>query len=225
MPARTIAIGDIHGCAAALATVLEAVDPQPDDTIITLGDYVDRGDDVKGALDQLIALSQRCRLIPLLGNHDEMLLDIVDGKRRLLEAWLKFGGSTTLASYDCTVPDELPEEHIEFLKSCRPFYEADEHFYVHANYIRSLPLDKQPGRVLRWESLDDRRPGRHFTEKRAIVGHTSQKSGEVLDLGYLKCIDTRCYGEGWLTAMDVPTGQLWQADKRGQPRNGTRFEA
>jgi serine/threonine protein phosphatase 1 len=225
MPVRTIAIGDIHGCAAALATVLKAVDPQPDDTIITLGDYVDRGDDVKGALDRLIALSQRCTLIPLLGNHDEMLLDIVDGKRRLLEAWLNFGGNTTLASYDCTVPEELPEEHVDFLKNCRPFYEADEHFYVHANYIRSLPLDKQPGRVLRWESLDDRRPGRHFTEKRAIVGHTSQKSGEVLDLGYLKCIDTRCYGEGWLTAMDVHTGQLWQADKRGQPRNRSRFEA
>jgi serine/threonine protein phosphatase 1 len=154
-----------------------------------------------------------------------MLLDIVDGKRRLLEAWLNFGGNTTLASYDCTVPEELPEEHVDFLKNCRPFYEADEHFYVHANYIRSLPLDKQPGRVLRWESLDDRRPGRHFTEKRAIVGHTSQKSGEVLDLGYLKCIDTRCYGEGWLTAMDVHTGQLWQADKRGQPRNRSRFEA
>ncbi|HQU45034.1 MAG TPA: hypothetical protein PK867_19615 [Pirellulales bacterium] len=41
-----IAIGDIHGCAAAL----KAIDPRPDDTLITLGDYVDRGIDSKGVL-------------------------------------------------------------------------------------------------------------------------------------------------------------------------------
>jgi serine/threonine protein phosphatase 1 len=39
---RTIAIGDIHGCAAALAALLEAVRPGPDDTLVTLGDYIDR---------------------------------------------------------------------------------------------------------------------------------------------------------------------------------------
>jgi serine/threonine protein phosphatase 1 len=47
MPARKIAIGDIHGCSTALAALVQAIDPQPDDTIITLGDYVDRGIDSK----------------------------------------------------------------------------------------------------------------------------------------------------------------------------------
>ena len=51
MPARTIAIGDIHGCSTALAALIDAIDLQPDDTVVTLGDYVDRGLDSKGVLD------------------------------------------------------------------------------------------------------------------------------------------------------------------------------
>ncbi len=219
MPDRTIAIGDIHGCAKALATVIEAIDPQPGDTLVTLGDYVDRGADSKGVIEQLIELEGRCRLIALLGNHDEMLLQILGGKRRLLGDWLSFGGNTTLASYDCVVPDNMPGAHIDFLKRCVPSYETDDYFFVHANYIRSLPLAKQPGRVLCWESLNERRPGSHFSGKKAIVGHTSQKDGEILDLKYLKCIDTCCYGNGWLTALDVDSGSLWQADKEGKARS------
>jgi len=47
---RTIAIGDIHGCSIAFDALIEAIDPQPDDTVIPLGDYVDRGIDSKGGL-------------------------------------------------------------------------------------------------------------------------------------------------------------------------------
>ena len=79
MPGRIIAIGDIHGYSAALAALLEAIAPRAEDTIVTLGDYVDRGPDSPGALDQLIALAARCRLVPLLGNHDEMLLYLHHG--------------------------------------------------------------------------------------------------------------------------------------------------
>jgi serine/threonine protein phosphatase 1 len=50
------------------------------------------------------------------------------------------------------------------------------------------------------------------------VGHTPQKSGEVLDLGYLKCIDTYCHGGGWLTALEVGTGKVWQANLAGEMR-------
>jgi serine/threonine protein phosphatase 1 len=56
---RTIAIGDIHGCAIALAKLIDAVAPQPDDTVVPLGDYVDRGIDSRGVIDQLISLAGR----------------------------------------------------------------------------------------------------------------------------------------------------------------------
>lgn len=216
MAGRLVAIGDIHGCSAALSSVLAAVGPRPDDTIVTLGDYVDRGPDSRGVLAQLIALAERCRLIPILGNHDEMLLDILSGLHFLLNDWLTFGGDATLASYDCALPREIPPEDIDFLQSCRAWHESDAHFFVHASYLPNVPLKKQPPEVIRWESIRDRPPGPHRSGKTAIVGHTSQWDGQILDLGHLKCIDTCVYGDGCLTAMDVDSGQLWQADKHGR---------
>jgi len=220
MPGRTIAVGDIHGCTAALKAILEAIDPQADDTIVTLGDYIDRGPDSRGTIDTLIELPSRCQLIPLLGNHDEMLLDIRAG-RPGFDDWLSFGGGVTLMSYDCRLPEEIPQEHIDFLENCVDYHETDTHIFVHASYVPKLPMDDQPGLALRWDSLRNRPPGPHYSGKLVIAGHTSQKNGEILDLDhYLKCIDTYCYGDGWLTALDVHTGQLWQADKFGKMKSG-----
>jgi serine/threonine protein phosphatase 1 len=72
--------------------------------------------------------------------------------------------------------------------------------------------------MLRWESLRATTPGPHESGKTVIVGHSSQKSGEILDLGHLACIDTFCYGGGWLTALDVKTGDVWQASRDGTMR-------
>ena len=79
-------------------------------------------------------------------------------------------------------------------------------------------MDEQPTEVLRWESLRDGIPGPHVSGKRAIVGHSSQKSGEILDVGHLVCIDTYCYGGGWLTALDVDTDEVWQVNRQGELR-------
>lgn len=215
---RTIAVGDVHGCLAALRTLLGAVAPRPGDTIVTLGDYVDRGPDSRGVMDELITLKQQCRLVSLLGNHDEMFLDICAGETSIFGEWLLYGGDATLLSYDRAVPEAVPDEHVDFLKNCRPFYETERHFFVHGSYDARLPLEDQPPAVLRWESLRDRQPGPHSCGKLAIVGHTAQKDGRILDLGYLKCIDTCCYGAGWLTVLDIESGQVWQAGKDGKLR-------
>jgi serine/threonine protein phosphatase 1 len=217
MPDRIIAIGDIHGCSAALDAVLAAIDPRPGDTIVTLGDYIDRGPDARGAIDRLLALAKRCRLVPILGNHDEMLLEIVSYRPSLLADWLSFGGDATLASYGGRL-EQIPEEHVAFLRDCVSWHESDGHFFVHASYDPRKPLNKQPLDVLRWESIRDRVPGPHRSGKVAVLSHTSQKNGEVLDLGHLICIDTWVYGDGWLTALEVQSGQLWQADKNGRMR-------
>lgn len=71
---RILVIGDIHGCAVALRTLLYAVCLQPGDMVITLGDYIDRGPESYQVLEILIALYKQGGLIPLRGNHEMLFL-------------------------------------------------------------------------------------------------------------------------------------------------------
>lgn len=223
MRPRTIAIGDVHGCAPALIALLDLIRPRPEDTIVTLGDYVNRGPDSRGVLDRLIALEGECTLIPILGNHDQVLLAALAGEPRALSELLDMGGKATLASYGAgriTEADleRISPSHREFLGRCRDYHEAPTHLFVHAQYVPDLDMDEQSPLWLRWESLRDGVPGPHISGKRAIVGHTSQRSGEILDLGHIVCIDTFCCGGGWLTALDVDTDATRQVDRLGRPR-------
>ena len=72
---RTIAIGDIHGHADELRRLIDEIEPQIEDIINPLGDYVNRGPDSCGVIQTLIELGEKCRVLPILGNHDEMMLD------------------------------------------------------------------------------------------------------------------------------------------------------
>ena len=63
---RIIAIGDIHGCSTALATLIDAIEPTPLDTLVFLGDCIDRGPDSRGVIQQVIDLGERCQVVPLL---------------------------------------------------------------------------------------------------------------------------------------------------------------
>ena len=228
MAGRTIAIGDIHGCRAALAALVEVIRPSSGDTLVFLGDYIDRGPDSRGVLDRIIALREQCSVIPLLGNHEEMLLAAVQD-HTALRLWLCCGGRKTIASYSTrlrlpTHPDSLlsllPEEHLVFLQTCQLYYETDTHLFLHAGYVPERPLAEQPVEALRWQYVDPQVARPHCSGKVAIVGHTPQQDGKILDLGFLQCIDTNCHGGGWLTALEVHTGQVWQADARGRLRGG-----
>lgn len=217
MGPRTIAVGDIHGCSTALAALIDLIVVEPDDMLVTLGDYVDRGIDSKGVLDYLIALADLCRFVPLLGNHDEMMLH-AKGGRSDFQFWLNCGGDAALDSYGSTSQIELiPAAHVRFLERCRPFFEIDTHFFVHANYKPDVPLDRQDDHTLRWLSLRDFVPGPHCSGKIAVLGHTPKP--EVLDLGHLVCIDTGCCSGGWLTGLDVTSGKTWQVNEKGLPRS------
>ena len=224
MSGRTIAIGDVHGCSKALAARLDAIQPGPGDTLVTLGDYVDRGPDSRGVLDQLLALTGACHLVALSGNHEELLTDAL-ADVRALRRWLTLGGTDTLRSYGWTpggprrrLADWIPKPHRDFLAACRPYHETDTHLFVHAGFVPELPLDQQPGQALRWRVTDAQTTLPHCSGKVAVVGHTPQTSGEVLNLGYLVCIDTNCARGGWLTALDTTRGRFWQADRAGRLR-------
>ena len=209
MADRVIAIGDIHACSIAFSRLIDAIQPGPCDTIVTLGDYVSRGPDGRGVIDQLIALRDRCTLVSLLSNHDQLLLQNRCMRTEIAGQPLRDPGNGS---------ERFRDEHFLFLETCEMFFEIDTHFFVHANYDPKKRIADQDPFTMLWLSLDAHMPRRHFTRKTAIVGHTSQKSGEILDRGYLKCIDTFCHGGGWLTAMEVRTGQQWQVDQNGIDR-------
>jgi serine/threonine protein phosphatase 1 len=219
MPPRVIAIGDIHGCVAALRTVLEAIRPQSDDALVVLGDCIDRGPDSREVIDELLELREKCNLIPLLGNHEEMMLNVLDGKPQP-DDWLQCGGAATVKSYRGTDGQVLsiPDDHVDYIRSWGDFYETDSHFFAHASYEPERPLAQQHWQTMRWQSLKFGIPESHVSGKTAIVGHTSQKSGEILNVGHLVCIDTYCWGGGWLTALDATSGQVWQAARDGTMR-------
>ena len=215
---RVLAIGDIHGCDVALATLLEGLKPKADDVVVMLGDAIDRGPDSRGVLDRLLDLQDRCQLVCITGNHEQMLLESLDGDMPIHE-WLIHGGAETLDSYGHGAGVNAVEpRHIDFMRTWGDVYETDSHFFAHGNYVATRPLDRQPWTDLRWQSLAWHTPAPHASGKTAVLGHTSNKQGQVVNLGHLICIDTYCCGGYWLTAFDSTTGRLWQANEAGKFR-------
>jgi serine/threonine protein phosphatase 1 len=216
---RTFAIGDIHGCSTALHTLLDAINPQPDDRIVVLGDVIDCGPDSRGVIEQLIALSARCGLVLIQGNHEEMLFEALNGRddRRY---WESCGGVTTRRCYPDRDDRELIDpDHLRFLReNGRDYFETTDCIFVHASYFPNQPMTEQSGDTLRWEAVEPRRMVPHYSGKTVIAGHTPQTSGEVLDLGFLKLVDTDCSRGGWLTALEVSEGEVLQANQQGECR-------
>ena len=214
---RTIAIGDIHGCATALQRLLKEIQPTPKDTVIGIGDYVDRGMNSALVIETLIDLVSKCRFVPLIGNHELMMYKAIHNRKADFDFWYQHGGNATLASYGGRIED-IPQHHMTFLSHCVRFYETDSHFFIHANYESELPLSEQPDEVVFWQHIREIPPSVHMSGKIAVVGHTPQTEGTIRDLGHVKIIDTYCYGDQWLTALDVESGTIWQANNLGELR-------
>jgi serine/threonine protein phosphatase 1 len=221
---RVLAVGDIHGCLGPLNSLLDMVKPTKDDFVVTLGDYVDRGPDSKGVLDRLIELKRHLNLVCLRGNHEQMMVDAVRGTRSDKKMWLGVGGVQTLASYGI-VPggaetlDAIPREHWDFVNdSLVNYHETERFIFVHATVLPVIDMPDQPDYALLWDFLP--RAMRHHSGKMVVCGHTNQKSGVPKVVPGAVCIDTSVYAGGWLTCLDATSGRYWQADLRGNTREG-----
>ena len=218
MSGRTLAIGDIHGCDVALEKLLRALSIAPDDTVIVLGDAVDRGPGSKQVVERLLQLARECRLTFILGNHEEMLLDALT-EAAPIEGWLRYGGTATLSSYGGD-PGNIPPAHLDFFRSAVNFLETERDVFLHANLEPGIPLDRQQVEWLRWTHLSGFEIP-HPSGKRIVCGHTPQKSGYPLVMPGWICIDTFACGTGWLTCLDVATNDFCQANQLGNLRFGS----
>ena len=214
---RTLAIGDIHGCRRSLEAMADYAGFAGDDTIVTLGDYVDRGPDSRGVIEFLLELRKTSKLMHLRGNHEIMMTEAKAGRKALL-FWVGVGGRATLNSYGGSGLDDVPDSHWQFFDECVAFFENDTHFFVHANAVPDVPLEDQPDHVRYWEPFGS--PAPHQNGKTMVCGHTSQKSGVPINVGHAICIDTWACGGGWLTCLDTGSGVYWQTSEAGERQSG-----
>jgi len=217
---RTLAIGDVHGCHRALIALSNFVPFEEDDQIVMLGDYVDRGPHSKQVLEWVMQRVEQGNCIPLMGNHEIMLLAAVDGQMPIVQ-WEHCGGRETLRSYahgGMPSVDHIDPEHVDFIRNnLLRYHETETHLFAHAGMLANIPPDQQADYDLFWDRFD--LVGPHRSGKIVICGHTAQRSGIPANRGHAVCIDTWVYGQGWLTCLDVNSGRYWQADQYGNCRS------
>ena len=217
MSGRLLAVGDIHGCDRACSTLFRELALTSQDTLIVLGDVVDRGPGTPQVIDQLLELQSSCQLRLIQGNHEELMLGVIDGEYEV-DRWLPHGGKEVMAQYGGLL-SAIPHVHQDFLRSALPYWETGTEVFVHANLEPGVPLELQEREWLRWTRLSGHELPLE-TGQRVLCGHTPQGSGLPWKLRGWLCIDTACCRGGWLTAVDVQTDEVFQANQQGELRAG-----
>ncbi len=148
------AVGDVHGMLGKLNTLIARCEEHADGrpmTLIFIGDYLDRGPEVAGTVRYVMELERKApeRVIPLMGNHEMMALDVISGSMEE-KTWLLQGGAATLQSYGVCRARELPLELLAWLDSLRLAYDDGRRFFVHAGINPDKPLGAQNEFDLLW---------------------------------------------------------------------------
>ncbi len=208
------AIGDIHGCHDKLVRLMEKVlkDYNPaEDTLVFLGDYIDRGPDSFLVTDYLIRLKKHIPgIVFLRGNHEEMLSQYLTGLER--SSYLSNGGRQTLESYMAhnsgTGMYTVPREHLCFYSSLSLYYESEEYIFVHAGIREKVPLEDQKPEDLLWIRSQFVYSSCDFG-KRVVFGHTPFP--EPLVQNNKIGIDTGAVYGNRLTCVKLPEMEFYQA--------------
>jgi serine/threonine protein phosphatase 1 len=150
----TYAIGDVHGALHKLQCLVarceEHAEGRPHNYVF-VGDYIDRGPQSADVIRFLIALQAKMPngVVALAGNHEAMLLAIIDGEVPA-DDWLWQGGAATLQSYGVAEVRDLPRDHVDWLRALPRTYDDGRRFFVHAGVNPQLPLDAQDDFDLIW---------------------------------------------------------------------------
>jgi serine/threonine protein phosphatase 1 len=221
------AVGDIHGERERLDQLLDRLPLGPDDRLVFIGDYIDRGPDSKGVVDRLIELARERDCTFLLGNHESMFLDFIGWRGEAYfggDAFLLNGGDRTLGSYgyfDQAFPEpdslELPKDHADFYRGLKLFHLEGDYLFVHAGLGRHLSEEDDVAYALRriraedllWDRASAELP--HALGVTIVYGHTPAPDLQIrwnppFSIG----IDTGAVFGGRLTAIRLPDETLFQ---------------
>jgi len=217
---RLLIFGDVHGCDIAFESLLNDLQPGTEDTVILLGDVVDRGPSTRRVLDMALDIKRMSHLVFVQGNHEEMMLKAVSGQG--WNSWLRHGGAETLDSYGGAL-DRIPQSHWELIQNSIPYWQNESDICIHANLEPGISLETQSGRWLRWEKLTGMEYP-HPSGKRVICGHSAIRGGlPTVGDGWV-CIDTNVFAGGFLTCLEALSGEIIQARQTGAMRRGVYLQ-
>jgi serine/threonine protein phosphatase 1 len=181
---RMFAVGDIHGCLDKLVSLMDIIDVDlKKETLVFMGDYIDRGPHAKEVVDYLIDVARGGnRVVFLKGNHELMLQNYLSGEDKL--SFLYNGGEATLRSYmkagGLNEANLIPPEHLEFFDNLRLYYETENYIFVHGGLKANIPLEHQDEWDMLW--LRDEFIYSDFDfGKLVIFGHTPFREPLILD--------------------------------------------
>lgn len=215
---RIYVVGDIHGRSDCLQDVHQKIiidfgSKSEAAKIVYLGDYIDRGPDSKGVIEELLKLRGRVRQIFLLGNHEYAMRLFMCGGLSF-STWRQWGGDFTLKSYgaDSSVLKEkdkkirdwininVPVSHLEFISDLKIYHREAGHIFVHAGLRPNVDLESQEVEDLVM-IRDDFILNSLSVEESVVYGHTIHKRPSIVDrkIG----IDTGAYKTGRLTALVI----------------------
>jgi len=196
MAGRTFVVGDIHGDLDALRTVIAKLPLiDADDTVVFLGDYLDRGPHSMEVCRIVMALDHAigCNVICLRGNHEDAWLRVRERRwdefvfppqNGCLAAYRSFTGGPPAQKDELPKPEEMealfsgaffPPAIVSWMESLPIWYEDEHAIYVHAGLIEKdgvfqHPKDTEPKIALMWTRTE-----KFFTDyrgKTVVIGHT-----------------------------------------------------
>ncbi len=216
---RIYAVGDVHGRADLLASLLSQIEadaahrPACRAIAVFLGDYIDRGSASKQVLELLVTWRGVEEIVFLKGNHEAYLLRFLSDAA-VLENWRHCGGLETLIAYGLKPPINpthfqqarlaydlaglLPATHRAFLQRLKLFFACGDFFFVHAGVRPLVPILQQTEDDLLWirdEFLSWEKP----FEKIVVHGHTPVHEPDIR--ANRINIDTGAFATGRLTCM------------------------
>ena len=216
---QVFAIGDVHGCAEELRALIQKLPLRKDSLVVFLGDYIDRGPDSRGVVDTILDLRQYCQVVCLLGNHELMLREFLDGSdSRRVARFIYNGGSATLSSYaDHDGVFVMPEEHRDFYDSLQYHHIQGDHCFVHAGLptpVEEIDIAVH-GEEMVWMRV---RPGMPEPNYSKIIVHGHSAIHEVDIQPRRINLDTACVYGRRLTAMEINTHEMWRVERSTGPQ-------
>jgi serine/threonine protein phosphatase 1 len=210
---RLFAIGDIHGCVDELTVMLRAIAPVRGDSVVFVGDYIDRGPATREVIETLVEVQRgNAECIFLKGNHEDMMLAFLGMPGHYGESFLFNGGQPTLESYGIPegepVLERIPADHLDFLKTLATSYLHPPYLFVHAGISPLRQIEEQSVEDMLWIRQEFIFNPHHLGTT-VVFGHTPMRA-VMIDLPYKLGIDTGLVYGGKLTCIELNEGVLYQ---------------